>query len=141
MPPNDALPPWLQTLLYLGGIVGAFAAAWKGWISKGVAAKPSEAPNALIAGDIMSTKPMKDLAEAVEKLNILSKECSDREHEIHNRQLDAINRLNDSERATEQAVRDLCRSNDRSNDQMAEVLREFQAISATLKAQQERRRG
>lgn len=113
--PPEGLPVWLQTIIYIGGLLGAFAAAWKGWISK---AKPTEAPNAIIAGDIMSTKPMRDLADGVAVLNSNSVKVQDGQDRI----IDALNRLTDAERSTEQAIRDMCRDQQRGVERIVQAI-------------------
>lgn len=113
--PPEGLPVWLQTIIYIGGLLGAFAAAWKGWISK---AKPTEAPNAIIAGDIMSTKPMRDLADGVAILNSNSVKVQDGQDRI----IDALNRLTDAERSTEQAIRDMCRDQQRGVERIVQAI-------------------
>jgi len=107
-PVPESLPPWLQTLLYLAGLIGAGFAAMRGWRNK-QAERGSEAPNALIAGDIMDTKPMKDLVHEVGHL----REAVDRMVEAQERGTDATNRMHDAERSTESAIRDLCRTVER----------------------------
>lgn len=100
----------MQALLYCGGIVGAFAAAFHGWLKKQPDQKASEAAaGVLIAGDIMATKPMADLAHQVGHLEGAVRDLA----EGQNRTIDAINRLHDAERSTEVAVRDLCRTIER----------------------------
>lgn len=65
-PVPEGLPVWVQALIYLGTIAGSVIAAVLGWKRKAPGA--SEAPNTLIAGDIMDTRPMRDLAGAVDRL-------------------------------------------------------------------------
>lgn len=110
----ENLPGWAGPLVSFAGVAGAagaaFLAAWKGFNSKSKQA--SEAPNTLIAGDIMDTKPMKDLAHQVQHL---AEACLRIEQAIeHN--TDAANRVEASNRSIEVAVRsleaanrDLCR--------------------------------
>lgn len=65
-PVPEGLPVWVQALIYIGTVTGAAVAAFLGWRRK--APNAADAPNTLIAGDIMDTRPMKDLAAAVDRL-------------------------------------------------------------------------
>ena len=104
-------PEWVAHYAALAGLLGTCGAAlfagWKGWSGK--AKEPIAAPAALIAGDIMSTKPMADLAHEVGHLHDAVRDLS----EGQTRTIDAINRLHDAERSTETALRDLCRTIER----------------------------
>lgn len=65
-PVPEGLPVWVQALVYVGTVVGAAVAAFLGWRKKIPPA--SDAPNTLIAGDIMDTRPMRDLVVEVARL-------------------------------------------------------------------------
>lgn len=99
---------WLALLTPAFIIIGASGfAVYQGWTraSKAVAV----APNTLIAGDIMSTKPMADLAIAVSDLarNVDDMVASqDRSAEASNRVCAAVDRM-------ESAVRDMIRATER----------------------------
>lgn len=106
-------PEWVAWLIYLAAGLGAFVSVVQGWRA---AKKPQSATAAIVAGDIMSTKPMQELARevaalthstdhVVEGLNLLREEQA--------RTTEAVMRQHDAERATESAVRDLCRTIDR----------------------------
>lgn len=68
MPPAlpEGAPQVGAYIIYISFGVGALYAAYQGWKASH---KPSNAPNALIAGDIMDTRPMKDLVTQVERLS------------------------------------------------------------------------
>lgn len=97
---------WVSFLVYGAAAAGALAAAFQGWKT---ARKPSNAPNALIAGDIMDTRPMKDLSAQVERmtehLNQLV-HAEDRSAAAEDRHSAALDRNTD-------AMRDLCLSIER----------------------------
>lgn len=104
----ETIEAWLK--LVMPGLVIAGAAGyaiWQGWTRAAKAV--SHAPNALIAADIMSTKPMADLASAVADLAHRIEhmtEAEERTAESNNRICAAIDRH-------EGAVRDLIRTVDR----------------------------
>lgn len=63
----DGAPVWVSFLVYGAAALGALAAIAQGWRT---ARKPaSNAPNAIIAGDIMDTRPMKDLVVEMGRMN------------------------------------------------------------------------
>lgn len=65
-PVPEGLPVWVQALVYIGTVTGAAVAAFLGWRKKAPSA--ADAPNTLIAGDIMDTRPMRDLVVEVARL-------------------------------------------------------------------------
>lgn len=101
----EGVPAWVA---YIAFGVGALFAAFQGWKAS---QKPSTAPNALIAGDIMATKPMKDLADEVgrlsEHLTHLAA-AEDRRCAADDRKSAALDRNTD-------AVRDLCLTIERTS--------------------------
>lgn len=108
----EALPAWLQALLYIGGVIGAAAAAFHGWIKKAPSQKAAEnAAGVLIAGDIMATKPMQDLAEAVSRMA----HGLDHMIEAQDRTTAAVDRVSAATDRNEAAVRDLCRAIERTS--------------------------
>lgn len=52
-PVPEGLPIWVQALVYMGTVAGAAIAAFLGWKRKG--SGPADAPNTIVAGDIMDT--------------------------------------------------------------------------------------
>lgn len=104
----DKIEAWL-TLLTPGLVIAGAAgyAIWQGWTRAAKAV--SNAPNTLIAGDIMSTKPMADLALAVADL---SRNVDDMVA-AQDRSADAMNRVCAAVDRMEGAVRDLIRANER----------------------------
>lgn len=101
MPLPAGAPEIGAYIVYIGFGVGGLFAAFQGWKAS---QKPSTAPNALIAGDIMDTRPMKDLAEGVGRLNeqmVHLAAAEDRRAAADDRKSAALDRNTD-------AVRDLC---------------------------------
>jgi hypothetical protein len=107
-PPS--VPDWLtQLIFYAGTACAAIYAGWKGYTSKKVA-KSDSVRTAIVAGDLMDTKPMRDLAAAVERLGDRMQRFEDGQDRV----VDAVNRNTDAERSTETAIRDMCRMIERS---------------------------
>lgn len=107
-PLPEGAPWWASLIAYALIAVAGYAAVVKGW--KG-ASKP-EAEAAIVMGDIMATKPMADLARAVETLNDrvrLNTEAQDRAAAASDRAIAAQDR-------TQDAIRDLCREIQRSRE-------------------------
>ena len=98
-------PAWFAQVGVVFGLVGtaaaAFLAGFKGW--KDRPKRASEAQNTLIAGDIMDTRPMKDLAAAVDRLA----DGRDRTVSAIDHNTVAVDRM-------ERAIRDMCDAYDRS---------------------------
>lgn len=67
MPPAlpEGAPQVGAYIIYVCFALGGLFAAYQGWKASH---KPSTAPNTLIAGDIMDTRPMKDLVAEVSRL-------------------------------------------------------------------------
>lgn len=86
----------VDSLAALAGIVGTVAAAfWAGvvgWRSRS-RTKALDAPNALIAADIMDTRPMKDLARAVDDMNTNGARYSDRMVDAVDHNTAAVDRM------------------------------------------------
>lgn len=103
----DGGPVWVSFLVYGAAALGALAAIVQGWKT---ARKPSDAQNTLIAGDIMDTRPMRDLATQVERLGehvAQLAQAEDRRAAADDRKSAALDRNTD-------AVRDLCLTIERS---------------------------
>ena len=99
----DGLPPWAQGLATIIVLIGFGASIWKGVIKRGES-PPSNAPNAMIAMDIVSTKPFQDMATELRGVN----DRLDRLLDAEQAGTDALYRVAAAERATETAIRDLC---------------------------------
>ncbi|RZJ01807.1 MAG: hypothetical protein EON90_02020 [Brevundimonas sp.] len=102
MPPAlpESAPQVGAYIIYVCFAVGGLFAAYQGWKAS---QKPSNAPNALIAGDIMDTRPMKDLVTQVERLSDHLSHLTAAEE----RRSTALDRNTD-------AMRDLCLSIERN---------------------------
>lgn len=108
-PPS--VPEWLtQLIFYVGTACAAIYAGWKGYTSKKVARSEQSVRTAIVAGDLMDTKPMRELATAVERLGDRMQRFEDGQDRV----VDAVNRNTDAERSTETAIRDMCRMIERS---------------------------
>lgn len=104
----ETIEAWLKLLMPGLVIAGAAGyAIWQGWTRAAKAV--SHAPNTLIAGDIMDTRPMKDLVEAVKHSN----EVAERIIEAQDRTTSAVDRASAATDRNEAAVRDLCRAVER----------------------------
>lgn len=107
---SPSVPEWLtQLIFYVGTACAAIYAGWKGYTSKKVA-KSDSVRTAIVAGDLMDTKPMRDLVTAVERLNDRMQRFEDGQDRV----VDAVNRNTDAERSAETAIRDMCRMIERS---------------------------
>ena len=105
----EGLPPWANAVASLIILIGFGLTVWQG--RKKTA--PSTAPNTLIAGDIMSTKPMADLAKNMADLVVAAARIEGAlEHntEAVNRQEAATRAVEGAVRSSEAATRDLCRT-------------------------------
>lgn len=103
-------PAWAGDAATLAGVAGAIAAAffagWKGWTSKS-RSKP-DAPATIVAGDIMDTRPMQRLAEAVERLHEkvgLNTAAEDRTAAAIDRHAAQVGRAEDAVRDLEAEIR------------------------------------
>lgn len=106
----DGLPPWANAVATLMLLVGYGFVLW-GARKKPVAG--ADAPNAIIAGDIMATKPMADLAKAVERVaeNVaLQAAAQDRAAAASDRAAAASDRAAEATHRSEDAMRDLCQA-------------------------------
>lgn len=104
----DGLPPWANAIATLIFLSGFGLTIWK---SVNKSAPPADAQNAIIAGDIMATKPMADLAKAVEKLDPnlhLYMAAMDRAAAASDRAAVASDRAAEASHRTEHAIADLC---------------------------------
>ena len=97
----------------IAGIVGTLAAAfyagWSGWKGRVKGVQAADAKNAVIAGDIMDTRPMKDLVVEVSRMNEHLTQLAaaeDRQSAAEDRHSAALDRNTD-------AMRDLCLSIER----------------------------
>ncbi len=105
----DGSPDWAQYLVYIAAFMATVAAGWKGWSKKTPAPEPL---NTLIAGDIMDTRPMKDLVVAVGVLNerlTLMAAAEDRSAAASDRAAAASDRAATAAHQTEEALRELGR--------------------------------
>lgn len=97
----DGLPSWEHVVLGVTAVAALIGAAVKGWRSNPKSG--SNAPNVLVAGEIMDTRPMRDLVKSV-----------DRQTEQNERVEEAINRMVAAEARTERAIRDMIAAFERS---------------------------
>lgn len=104
----DGLPPWANAIATLFFLCGFGFTIWR---SVNKTPPPSDAPNAIVAGDIMATKPMADLAKAVEemaKAAPLQSAAYDRAAAASDRAAAASDRAAEASHRTEHAIVDLC---------------------------------
>lgn len=113
-PLPEGAPWWAVLFAYCLFFGLALMAALKGWRG---ADKPSDARNAVIAGDIMDTKPVKDLAAQVMLLAVFAEkivEGQKRVIEAQDRTTEAVDRASAATDRNEAAVRAMCAAYERS---------------------------